>query len=637
MSTPPQHTASNDAAGPAEPAEMARARRADLGRWLAVGAFPVLVWFCASYFYLGEIGKYSDDWAINYRDPGSPAFALDGHPFERWNYFWRPLHLILTCGSQTLFWEQGWLLHGLNALAHGAVAWLLWRLLREIGVRERIAAAGTLAALVHPVVYEAVGWTSTVSTLIATAMLLVLWRRTVALATGVRRWEGSGLRSLWWFGPWTFAMACFYEQQAGVACLASLLFWTMGERDADRPTRRERLRRAVLIGIGPAAACAVYVALMVSTAPNHLRGGRGSFRDLSVVREQWQNAIDQVGDWLIGEKVRAFAAGGLEQGWSAIGASGAWGWLVMALLAVAAVAWLVVWWWRRSEEVGGIARSKTPSGGEAETRTAKGGRWGLIATGLVLLAIVGIALAVLPSAVATGVPPQARLIYLPLVLSLVAAAGAAECAVRAAPRRVVGWSARIGGPVLAALVCIGCVVQIGSQDAFRRRWLADADMMSQLRALLPDPPGGTNFVPLALRHRPVRTASDRFNTALPGAAQLPWAAWAWVQDGYGRRDLLATHLRPALARVITNIDETGFRYVSRWGGARGRVSGGGWSVRWDQSVPFVVEEDGTVRLVRRVGLGGPDDSAKWVPIPIVEGAIESGALPLERTAEHRLR
>lgn len=595
-------------------------------RGFAALAFPLLVWFCASYFYFGEIGKYSDDWAINYRVYGTGAIDLGSHhPFERWNYFWRPLHLVLTCGLQTLFWEQDWLIHGVNAVMHGLVAWLLWRFLREVGIGRRIAATAALVMLVHPAVYEVVGWTSTVSTSIATAMLLGIWRRTAAWASGGRAWRGW--RSVWWLGPVTFVMACFYEQQAGAACLLPVLYWTLCERDPRKPTAMKRFQRAGAIGIGPVVACVAYVALLVSTAPKHLRGGVGSFQSAEDIPGRLELALWTCGEWIVGSRAWDFARGGFEQGWVALAEDGGvWGGLVMGLLVVAGVVWVGVWWRRASA-------SDAPTPKDAD------GRMWMVTFGLVVFAGLSIALALLPSAAATRVPPQARLIYLPLVCVIVACAAVctdiARMLARSRPLHRTSFALR-GVPiaVVTAVVAL-CVVQIGSQSAYRLRSRADFDLGRQLRELVPNPPEGTTFVPVQFRHRTVQTGSPRFNNAVPSALTLPWSAWAWVRRGYDRGDIVATNLRPGLASPFAEVTPEGFRYVSRWGGARGQVRGGGWRVEWARTVPFVVIPSGEVLVARTVLAPAANDPKKRtaIPIPLVRGLIESGALDERRTVE----
>lgn len=594
-------------------------------------AFPLLVWWCASFYFLGDTGKYSDDWSINYRAFGSQGFALDGHPFERWNYFWRPLHLVLTCGGQTLFWEMGWVLHALNALAHGAVAWLVWRFAREIGVGPRCAAASALLVLVHPAVYEVVNWTSTISTAIATAALIGLWRRTAAWATNARSWHGW--RSVWWLGPAVFGIACFYEQQAGAACLLPLLYWTLGELDPDRPRREVRLQRAAMIGVGPAAACVLYVVLMVSTAPRHLRGGEGSFGTLGEIAVRFRDGLRTCSEWLWGERAWSFARGGLEQGGAALTdvgpfqgwAPGVYGGVLMGLLIVAASVWFAGWW--------RVHASEEPS--EPADRRV---RYGLVAIGMIVFTSLSIAISLLPSAAATKVLPQPRLMYFPVVCLAVALGAVITAVVRAMGASRSEAVAHRLGPVLVVGVLLGCVVHVGAQEAFRRRSRADFDLLAQLRALMPDPPEGATFVPVSLQHRPVRTSSVRFNTAAPSAANLPWAAWAWVRQGYQRRDLLSTNFRPALASPFAAVDGKGFRYVSRWGGARGAVPAGGWRVRWDESIPFVVDASGKARLVRTIefaGVPGRDNEPTLrIEIPIVVKAIEGGRLDADRVVDH---
>src|SRR5262245_29281979 len=124
-------------------------------RW-AGALFPVALWFLATFFLLGDLGKFTDDWYYVQRVPetGRIESLVSARPL----HFWRPLYRVIVPSLITVFWKADWVVHLISAVAHGAVAWLLWRLMRELRVPGPGAAIGALFFLVWPSHFEPVFW-----------------------------------------------------------------------------------------------------------------------------------------------------------------------------------------------------------------------------------------------------------------------------------------------------------------------------------------------------------------------------------------------------------------------------------------------------------------------------------------------
>lgn len=610
---PPASDQRPAAIAPDGPSRGARALRT-----LAIGVFPVLIWFIATYFFFGEIGKYSDDWSLDLRRPDTGLYHWPDSPFDRWHWFWRPLHLLLLTSLGTFAWELDWLRHLLSAALHGAVAWLLYRFLRRVGVARSIAGVGALVLLVHPVVYEMSLWPSTVSAMISTVMLLVLWRRALDVSQDVHRVPRPWLLPIAWFA-WTFIMACFYEQQAGLAPLAGLMVFVPIGAFARRAERLRAIKRSFWLGIGPSLACVLYIALVSRTAPPGSRGAIDRFKGAEdALRSVWAS-LRRAADWIAGPRVVDAATGALKQ--TRVVLESDHGPVLGVLLPLAFIAGLV-WvgaWFARPDRCGAVAGT-VPNDPAPNVNP---------------LVIVGVSLgagllALVPLALISNTPPQPRLVYFPLLCAVLAGSISLDRLARlvrpspAASGRL-RWAA---GLAMLSAVTLGAAAQVGFQDQFRRRSLADLDVLSQLKQLVPAPPAGTTFMPVRLGFEGVNTGHQRFDGAIPGATNLPWAAWAWIQcaDGYRRRDILCTNTRPGTAATYGRANARGIHYTPHWAMPPGWVPKNGWFVEWGACIPFVVDDRNRVRLVNVLTIPADAAAAKQpltVELPLVR-SLEPG-------------
>ena len=182
-----------------------------------------MLWFGATFYFLGGTGKHSDDYTVAMRDPASGLVDFRFHPWVRWPYFWRPLHLAHVCAVNTISWNHPWIGHLELAIVHGLVAWLLAGLLMRLGVRPTIAWIGGLLFLVCPFNAEAVFWTSASCNAIST--LFLLWTLELVRRQGADS-DHSG--RLVWIAVLAFITACWYEPAAAALVAVPAVFIAAG-------------------------------------------------------------------------------------------------------------------------------------------------------------------------------------------------------------------------------------------------------------------------------------------------------------------------------------------------------------------------------------------------------------------------
>src|ERR1051326_5480592 len=140
-----------------------RTRWTEVARaWVRRGApaflLPVLLWAAGTLYLGGNLGKNTDDYAINLRDPVSGEIPAHFNPWQNFPYFWRPLHNLMCFGVGTLWPDQDRTIHAAIAVIHGLASLGLWVFLRRL-TRTRIApAAAALVFLTLPFNAEVALW-----------------------------------------------------------------------------------------------------------------------------------------------------------------------------------------------------------------------------------------------------------------------------------------------------------------------------------------------------------------------------------------------------------------------------------------------------------------------------------------------
>src|SRR6185295_6746650 len=126
----------------------------------------------ATFYFLGDLGRWTDDWAGILRDPVTGASDLL-HARLFTPYFHRPLLSLTIYTIQTLLADHVPLQHALNIPVHAAVGALLYLLLRRLNLSTKSAAAATILFLVYPAHWEVTLWATAITTGIAAACALL--------------------------------------------------------------------------------------------------------------------------------------------------------------------------------------------------------------------------------------------------------------------------------------------------------------------------------------------------------------------------------------------------------------------------------------------------------------------------------
>jgi hypothetical protein len=535
----------------------------------------------ATGFYGFHGGKFSDDWAVSLRVPETDAYQWPASPFIRWNYFWRPVHLLAVCGMGTVFWHRDWISHLVVACVHLGVGVLLYAFLRRAELGRVAAACALCAFLVSPISMEAVLWPSAIGSVAGVGCLIM-----VASAL-VSRWSARKSpddarpgRGLFFFCAAGFLIACWHEQPAGAVISLPLLFLAVRPEGTD-PVPSARWAWS------PIAACCcgvlAYIALFVATVPSSSRGGAQTLVRAKAIGRQVVRLVEMTWDLSFGVRARESMVDAFRIGSHAVSHT-PWGLGAIVLLAVLAAAWVL--------GLGNAPADPGSHAGYSPRRTAR----------LFWLAVFGLALgasSMLPIALVSYQPLWSRHLYglsAGLAIALAAGLEAAVAALR-------GHSSRPGRKergflVMAALAPVAiaaAVCCVGWQTEFRDRYLADVDQMNQLRALVPDPPRGAVFVPISLGDGK-RAGLRTFDPGIYGALANHCSCWAYVQRGYGRSDLSATHLVPWQSPPVT-ADEAGITYPRGFCDAWGRTSPERRTVPWSLVIPIRTDKSGKVGIV----------------------------------------
>jgi hypothetical protein len=539
--------------------------------WLFL-ALAITLWFGATFFYLGDTGKYSDDYAVHLQDLRTGEIDWSRNPWQRWAYFWRPLHLAHATALNTLSWNHAWIGHLELALIHAAVGWMLWRLLVRLGVRSAVAAPVALLFTLCPLTAEAVLWTSASCNAISSLLLLLAIELMRRHAAGPRTGTRIAL-----IGALGFITPCWYEPAA--AALAALPLVYLAVRPASEPWRT-RLRGMAWPTLWCGLGCATYAALLLSTAPARARGSVPSLIPPTELPQRAASFARMVWDLVAGLRARDLLGGSIRQGWDALLSPAGWLWLAaLALVAsAAAIAWI---------------RSRPGRADDPSPPTPR--RGSIVGIG----AIITLA-SLLPVLVSDAPGLDLRTMYVPLlgVAFILAglANGVAALALRVEVRTRSLFALGAGGAALAA-ACLGAVGMIGFQTNFRTIDRNDRRIVGQLRAVLPDPAPGTVFLPLAISCRGAATGLPRYDHALHGGLEVPSSSSVMVRAAYRRTDISCVSFTFRLGgRVpIGDLAPEGFDV--------GRTRGGigiPWHVPWTQAVPFVVDERGNLTIVDRL-------------------------------------
>lgn len=578
--------------------------------WLLL---PLGAWLVATLYLGGDIGKSTDDYSATLRDPATGELPSPFNLWAMYPYFWRPLHILMCFGGGTLL-DGHWRVLGVFcAVMHGVACLAVYAFLR-LGTRSRgPAAAGALVLLVHPMNFEVAFWFLSISAAIATSLWcgLAVWcSRLVVRERRVRAIELGGIAVL------ALSIPCFYEQPAtGVLALPLVLLggW-LGAARASRPSLRNAAVRALSLCGVAGAMNVVYIVLLRLTAPASSRGSAGSFVTTDRLLARVGEVAGSVRWQLYGHRLRETAAGAWEVGIETLATP-------VGIGAVGGLAILgVIWAWAWTVDVTSIAREE-PS----IRRGQVGAR--LCWTGAGIVLFLG---GFIPIVLMGRQNVEPRTLYFPLVGVCLVVAQVLDLLLGPArvPGRSASWPARsllaaigltTGGAVMAGSIC--CV---GIQTWCQRRSQRDGTIAAELARLLPDAPAGIVFVPLRLDAGPSNTGRLLFDRLRPAAFSTTWSATAIMQQATHRADVTAASINPWADYPFDRFSKDGFWFDSRIDARALAPKGDGEFIAWAVAAPFVVSDDGEVRLVRQVEIERSDGRSETFVVPVVRDAVRAG-------------
>lgn len=535
----------------------------------------MLVWFVCTCLHIGQSGKYSDDYTITMRVLATDQIDWSLHPWARYPYFWRPLHLALLWGVGTFAWHHDWIAHALSALAHGTCSLLLALWLVRMGLRLPAAAIAALLFMSHTLHAEAINWFSTICVSLGGAFMLVVFELARRASTTSPLSVGRVLA----VACMTFLTACWYESPAAACAAIPLVMLAAGTHHG---RLQERLRRTIPYTCAAGIACVVYAVLLIATAPAWQRGGQSRMTSAGGLAQRVGDLARELPGWLVGSRGRELWLGawreGVESLLSPLG-------VVIAAFLLAAGAWA-------------CTRSKV-------VQVPTHSRLFLVTIGMAVFL-----LAWLPIALVKDNSIELRIWYTPLIGLAIAIAPAIDALL--SHRR---W-ARVPFVIVCLLaIFAGTLSHAGWQRVFLRVWRNDLARAASLRSTIPNPPAAAAFVVLRSHALSASTGSTAFDHAVQPALSNNWSSWGFVQHAYRRRDLTATALAAGVGRAHTPLPLTGFDQHGVWSTTNYpgpyQRSERGCFLPWNLVVPIGLtsntpEERTGVRVYSRVIVERPD-------------------------------
>ena len=582
---------------------------------LCAWAFPFLLWFLATFYFLGDLGWWNDDYFFCMADPATgqhasliltardPYLPATGHLNP-----WRPLHFIFTPSLVTLTWNAPWIAHLFGAAVHGLCSTLLFRLMRSLGASFHAAAACALLFMVHPLHYEVTLWPSAFATGLSNALFLFTTLIVVRSARTLRSTH------MWALPVLTAVMVCLNEQAA--VCIGALPLAYLAACPADEPWPRRLLRAMVPSALGTA----IVVAYVLNVRYNGQAGlgtNPDSYVPLAALPARLVEMFRGMSSLLMLEN---FAAGATLQG--LVEFFGNAGRAVIVVGATGCAALAALWIWFNTP----VTRRTAPS-----STTPRGGRAPIV----LAFAVAWLVLACLPQAAITGYVANSRTFYLVaaavfLGLSVLGdwiATLFHRFPVLAGPYRVVS------GVVLVTLMLWGGFMMVGVQGRQHRVHHEGLEQALQLKALVPDPEPGTYFLPVAHYAPPVSTGHWFFDGTWGDAWCSSWSSPTFLKRIYRRNDIYqgfynTFHDGYSLRTAITGISVDDVTMV--WKGDAPYGTGPGLEARVPLAkvVPFVIDPRGRVRILTSWFVQPQDGGLAFtVDMPQTRSMMQRNELP----------
>lgn len=582
-------------------------------RRVAIAAFPIVLWFIASFAFLGDWGRWNDDYFHDLRDPvthdglAGPMALQSGTAF-------RPLFYAIVPPLITNVGEAMWIPHAIGALVHGLVCGWVYVLSRRLGLTWRGASLAVLIVLVYPPHWQAVLWASAMPTALATAGVLGL-----ALIVD-RAARGEGTPSGWLtLGCVALGLAipCLNEQPAACVPALAVLMVARGVRperhsprsqpssedarvstgvDSTLSPRVPCLRRAMTLN-GALLGIAIYVAWFWLTASSTQRGGVATLIGLNDVAPRVAVVAERA--WFH-MRFRDMGIGPIVQMVEVIAQHRVVASIYAAALVVAGLAWIRRWSRLEPQE----ARDAVVSPDAASV----GFPCRAIALGLGWFACSWI-----PLVMIRGQGVESRLLYPGWPGLAIALAAALDALGQRGREGRSGQAIRTAtGVIVAAVSLLGGFMFVGIQSALRERARLDVIEGQRLAELAPRTPPGSIVLPLAVLNTSTHTGVRAFDTMMYGALRRPWASASYLPKALRRKDLASGWVgdwdrwTPLIDSFSSKDGSEGLLYdnpklwIEKLAVEFPTNGHGATILPANRILAFVIDEAGQVRLVERV-------------------------------------
>lgn len=296
------------------------------------------------------------------------------------------------------------------------------------------------------------------------------------------------------------------------------------------------------------------------------------------------------------------------------------GMMLLSVLALAAITWLA---WAC---ITSLSSDSRPSGlilaDEAgdppsyERLWAWHGAWWLLGPAIA-------ASAILFAASIRWLAPVAVALY-PFAAGLaILAAVAIDALIRAFQSSSASRAAVAGVVSVIVVGAIGwsALVHVGWQSAFVRARAFDRSVITQLARVTRDPPEHARYLALRVVSPPIATGYATFDGAIPHNLSPDVFDQTSFRSAIGRNDVHLRGLRDDAAQAFQWSDENG---MMLWGPYCSPYFPGESPAPWSQVVPFIVDRQGRVNLVRRLVFTKSDGATVRVDLPYVAGLRARG-------------
>lgn len=502
-----------------------------------------LFWFVSTFFLLGDIGFWNDDYFMAERallgEPGPVHILPAPTPFEAPSpatAFWRPL---LTIGVTTLVsnsWDRPWIAHLIFALAHAGTALLLFALMRQLGRSRATAAWCCLLYLVWPSHYEASLWANgflsglSTGAVLASAMLYIAWARRAEHAT-----RGTRLALLAGIAACGLVMVAANEQPAGALLgLPMLYLASRPDRFARQTSPSREFWHAALpiLLLGVIVAGAIVLVLVAHAGA----GGAGGFAPPELWPRRWVAMLDAGWRELL-LRTQGVAA-------ARLGIDTIRQYPARSIAAGACLLALIIALWRITAR----PRPRPPAHEPAPIGTSPlARRLAISAAGLLMFFGACVPLAVVDAHM------RPRMTAILLAGALVALAGPTERIASSLLAR----RERLVRPALilasASVLTFGALSMVGTQRAFQLRWHHDRLLAQALRDRFHDLPPDSILMPLRGDDWPVHTGRNRFDAQFVGPFHWSFAFPSFSRIALREPRISASFVHPdtALAFAVT--------------------------------------------------------------------------------------